>query len=148
MMGAYMNKIKYACTILLPNLIIILYLLFLNRAEDYASTHYTIYYKITVQIIGNIIFGVYILFVCKECYSNGQSNALSKYILGVIIMPLIYLISLLPALKLSVIYFYLLDSIPYYLIFASIYIGLLIYSVYQKRRKALQKNEKDFYRFS
>lgn len=127
-----MKKIKYACTVLLPNLIIIIYLLCFNWAEAYDSNHFTIGTKIIVQIIGNILFGVFLFFICKESLCNKESNIAGKYILSIIIIPLIYLLAFIPVLNLSFIHFYVFDIIPYYIIFASIYIGI---SLYQKRKK-------------
>lgn len=48
-------------------------------------------------------------------------------------MPLAFLLSYIPGLAMPTVQIYIFESIPYYFIFASVYIGLVIYSV---RRKA------------
>ncbi len=132
-----MNKIKLICTALLPNIIIILYIMCRNWAQDYSSTHYTIGNKILVQALGNIAFGVFLFLVCREGLKKPLDSPIG-YILGVIIMPLAFLLSYIPGLAMPTVQIYIFESIPYYFIFASVYIGLVIYSVYM-RRKATAK---------
>ncbi len=130
-----MNKIKLLCTVLLPNIIIVLYIMCFNWAQDYSSTHFTIGIRMLVEVIGNIVFGVFLFFVCKDGIKK-PSNSPVGYILGIIIMPLAFLLSYIPGLTVPV-QIYLYSSIPYYFIFASVYIGLIVYSVYMKRKASV-----------
>lgn len=114
------------------NIIIVLYIMCFNWAQDYSSTHFTIGIRILVEVIGNIVFGVFLFFVCKDGIKK-PSNSPVGYILGIIIMPLAFLLSYIPGLAMPTVQIYIFESIPYYFIFASVYIGLVIYSV---RRKA------------
>ena len=133
-----MSKIKYAGTMLLPNIFIVVYFIFYYKAQEYASVHFTIGYEIIIQIVGNIVFGLLLLFICIQSLCNHVSTSLSAYIMGVLILPLIYLISLIPVLNLPFVQFYVFDCMPYYFIFASIYIGLFIF-LYLKRKKNIKK---------
>jgi hypothetical protein len=130
-----MNKIKLLCTALLPNIIIVLYIICFKWAQDYSSTHFTIGNIILVQALGNIAFGVFLLFVCRNGFKKPLDSPVG-YILGVIIMPLAFLLSYIPGLTVPV-QIYLYSSIPYYFIFASVYIGLIVYSVYMKRKASV-----------
>lgn len=133
-----MNKIKLICTALLPNIIIILYIMCFNWAKDYSSTHFTMGNLILVQALGNIAFGVFLLFVCWEGFKK-PSNSPIGYIIGVIIMPLVFLLSYIPGLVMPTVQIYIFESISYYFIFASVYIGLIIYSAYMKRRENVRQ---------
>lgn len=130
-----MNKIKCIFTVLVPNIYILLYAYFLYLAQTYASSHYSAHYVFLVMILGNLVYGLILFFICKGSFNGSRSGSL-KFILGVLIIPLIYLLSIIPGIDLTIISAYIISSIPYYFIFAGIYIGLFVYSLNQKKKQA------------
>lgn len=135
-----MDKIKSFCTVLVPNIFILLYAFCLELARNYSSRYFTMEYVFLVMILGNIIFAIIILYTCKNEFVSLRTGSRIQYILSVLIIPLLYLISFIPSIKLSI-SVYIFSSIPYYFIFASINIGLFIFSLTKKKR--LSNNSKD-----
>lgn len=130
-----MQIVKKLITVLLPSIIIIIYSVCFNWADHYASTHYDMSYKMLVSVLGNIVFGTFLFFVCKNGINSKKKDSPSIYVLAVIIIPLILLISVITALITPLFMSYAFNIIPHYFIFSSIYIGLFIYSLRKKREK-------------
>jgi hypothetical protein len=134
-----MKKLKYLITAILPNILIILYVISLDSAEKYSNIHYSKVYEIVVLILGNIIIGTYLFYFCKDSMQSQIVASPSKYVLGVIIIPFLLLLSIITAFHTPMFMSYALTSIPQYFVFSSIYIGTFVYSVRIKRKKQKQE---------
>ncbi len=129
-----MNKIKCICTVLAPNLFIFVYAYLLYLAKDYSSRHYTMHNVFLVEILGNLAYGLILFFICKGSFNGARQGSL-KFILGVLIIPLIYLLSIIPGIELTIVSAYIISSLDHYFIFAGIYIGLIVYSLNNKKKQ-------------
>jgi len=131
-----MNKVKNICTVLAPNLFIFLYAICMEMAEDYAGRSYETNYVFMVKILGGVILGILLFFVCKDGFDGSRPRSLIKYIIGILIIPLIFVITILFYTGYSIVFVWIVYYVNFYFIFASVYAALFVYSLAQRKKAA------------
>lgn len=120
--------ILYFSTIIVPNIILVVYAICYNWAEKFAQVTFNQTYKFLVEILGNVLFGVFLLIICKYAFKNNiKIKYRSEFLLGIIIMPIIYVI--FKAVNSHSFLFLSFSAISQYFIFVGVYVGLFVYKI-------------------
>lgn len=128
------KKILTLLLILAPCAMLIVYTLFVNQANHYYNKTYHLTYLFIVQIVANIIIGIYLIYICKNTFKHGENIRFAiKYLLGIIIVVILFGLTFIPIIQWSGITYFLFNCFSEFSVIATVHIGLFIYVVHQRR---------------